>query len=79
MRGALFGDELSLPSPISVRRDSKSEARSMHEESVCLLKREFYPISFGGSRGWFALVVAGMISIGGDAHPGRHRCSLKRH
>src|SRR5713101_1175147 len=80
MRGALFGDELSLPnaSPTSGLWRSRIPIRSMHQEGVCLVKREFYSICFGGGRGCFALVVAGMISIGRDAHPGQHCSSLKR-
>jgi hypothetical protein len=61
MRGALFGDELYLPnfSPTWVPASTPNHKDvSMHEESSCLVKREFYPINCGGRRDCFALVAA---------------------
>src|SRR5882724_4579235 len=45
-------------SHLGARIDPKSQELSMHEESSCLVKREFYPINCGGRRDRFALIAA---------------------
>jgi hypothetical protein len=65
MRGALFGDELSLPnaSPTNGLWRSRIPIRSMHEEGVCLVKREFYPIKLPRQSGLFRARRGGAGSI----------------
>ena len=68
-------------SNLGARIDPKSQDVSMHEESSCLVKREFYPINCGGRRDCFALVAAeklGKASICQRRHGGRHLGAVQR-